>query len=49
MVFMSSPKPTEMTVRNFLLKELEKGEVKVSSEVSYVTPIGRLVPDMLLR
>jgi hypothetical protein len=40
--------PTEMTVRNFLLKELEKRSVKVSTERSYSTPIGRLVPDVLL-
>jgi hypothetical protein len=38
-----------MTIRNFLYKELEKREVKVESERSYNTPIGRLVPDMLLR
>jgi type I restriction-modification system DNA methylase subunit len=37
-----------MTVRNFLLKELEKRGVKVDTEISYATPIGRLVPDMLL-
>ena len=46
---MSSSRPTEMTIRNFLHKELEKREVKVESERSYNTPIGRLVPDMLLR
>jgi len=38
-----------MTVRAFLLKEMEKRSVKVSAEISYTTPIGRLVPDMLLR
>jgi len=37
-----------MTIRNFLLKALEKRGVKVDTEVSYTTPIGRLVPDMLL-
>lgn len=37
-----------MTIRNFLLKELEKRGVKVNTEVSYTTPIGRLMPDMLL-
>jgi len=37
-----------MTIRNFLLKELEKRGVKVSTEMSYTTPIGRLMPDMLL-
>ena len=40
--------PTEMTIRNFLSKELEKRSVKVSTEWSYTTPIGRLVPDLLL-
>ena len=37
-----------MTIRNFLLKELEKRGVKVNTEMSYTTPIGRLMPDMLL-
>jgi type I restriction-modification system DNA methylase subunit len=37
-----------MTIRNFLLKELEKRGVKVDTEVTYTTPIGRLMPDMLL-
>ncbi len=46
---MGVPKPTEMTIRNFLLKELEKRGVKVATEISYTTPIGRLMPDMLLR
>jgi hypothetical protein len=41
--------PTEMTIRNFLTKELEKRTLKVTTEWSYTTPIGRLVPDMLLR
>jgi len=45
---MGVPKPTEMTIRNFLLKELEKRGVKVNTEISYTTPIGRLMPDMLL-
>ena len=45
---MGIPKPTEMTIRNFLLKELEKRGVKVNTEISYTTPIGRLMPDMLL-
>jgi len=40
--------PTEMTIRNFLLKELEKRGVQVNTEISYTTPIGRLMPDMLL-
>lgn len=46
---MSSSLPTEMTIRDFLLKALEKRSVKVTTEWSYSTPIGRLVPDMLLR
>lgn len=46
---MSSSVPTEMTVRSFLQKELEKRAVKVETERSYTTPIGRLVPDLLLR
>ena len=46
---MSSSLPTEMTVRDFLTKALEKRSVKVTTEWSYSTPIGRLVPDMLLR
>jgi len=37
-----------MTIRSFLLKELEKRGVKVNTEISYATPIGRLMPDMLL-
>jgi hypothetical protein len=41
--------PTEMTVRDFLLKALEQRQVKVSTERSFITQIGRLVPDMLLR
>lgn len=45
---MSSSVPTEVTIRNFLTKELEKRAVKVTTEWSYTTPIGRLVPDMLL-
>ena len=40
--------PTEPTIRKFLLKELEKRGVKVLTEMSYASPIGRLVPDMLL-
>jgi hypothetical protein len=46
---MGVPKPTEMTIRNLFLKELEKRGVNVNTEISYTTPIGRLMPDMLLR
>jgi len=45
---MSSSLPTEMTVRNFLIKALEKRAVKVQTEWSYSTPIGRLMPDLRL-
>jgi hypothetical protein len=38
-----------MTVRSFLQRELEKRALKVETERSYTTPIGRLVPDLLLR
>jgi len=37
-----------MTIRNFLMKELEKRGIKVNTEISYRTPIGRLMPDLLL-
>jgi len=43
------PKPTEMTVRSLLLRELEKRGVKVNAEVSFSTPVGRMMPDMVLR
>ena len=46
---MSVPKATEMTIRNFLMKELEKRGIKVNTEFSYTTPIGRLMPDLHLR
>ena len=45
---MSSSLPTEMTVRKFLTNALEKRAVKVQTEWSYSTPIGRLAPDMRL-
>ena len=37
-----------MTIRKFLTKELEKRGIIVNTEISYKTPIGRLMPDMLL-
>jgi len=38
---MSSSRPTETAIRNFLRKELEKREVKVESERSYKrAPVG---------
>jgi len=46
---MNVPKPTEMTVRSLLQKELEKRGVKVTPEISFVTPVGRMMPDLVLR
>jgi len=43
------PKPTEMTVRALLQRELEKRGVKVTPELSFVTPVGRMMPDLVLR
>jgi len=38
-----------MTIRNFLMKELEKRGIKVNTEMTYKTPSGRrLMPDILL-
>jgi hypothetical protein len=45
---MSCSLPTEMTIRNFLTKALEKRAIKVQTEWSYSTPIGRLMPDLRL-
>ena len=45
---MSRSLPTEMTIRNFLTRELEKRAIKVYTEWSYTTPAGRLVSDMRL-
>jgi hypothetical protein len=38
-----------MTVISLLLRELEKRGVKVNPKVSFVTPVGRMMPDMVLR
>lgn len=47
---MSVPRSTEMTVRSLLQKELEKRGVKVTPEVTFVTPVGRrMTPDLVLR
>ncbi|MEM2935928.1 MAG: hypothetical protein QW231_01980 [Candidatus Bathyarchaeia archaeon] len=46
---MSVPRPTEMTIRSLLLRELDKRGVKVTPEVSFSTPVGRMMPDALLR
>lgn len=46
---MSGLRPTEMTIRRLLLKELEKRGVKVNPEISFMTPIGRIMPDAVLQ
>jgi hypothetical protein len=46
---MGVPKPTEMTVRDLLQEESRKRGVTVVPEFSVSTPVGRLVPDMLLK
>jgi len=46
---MSVPRPTEMTVRDLLQEELRKRGVTVIPEFSVSTPIGRMMPDMLLK
>jgi len=40
---------TENTVRNLLLKELEKRGVRAATEVVYRTPVGVMKPDALLQ
>ena len=37
-------RPTEYTVRELLIEELKKRGVKVTPEISFVSPVGRLVP-----
>ena len=46
---MTFPRYTENTVRNLLLKELEKRGVKAATEVSYKTPLGMIKPDAFLQ
>jgi len=41
-------KPTEYIVRQLLIEELKRRGVKVTPEISFVSPVGRLVPDLLL-
>ena len=42
-------RPTEYTVRELLIEELKRRGVKVTPEISFVSPVGRLVPDLLLQ
>ena len=46
---MAFPRFTENTVRNLLLRELEKRGVKAATEVTYRTPVGLMKPDALLQ
>ena len=47
--FMGVSRPTEMTIRDLLQEELRRRGVTVVPEFSVSTPVGRLVPDMLLK
>jgi len=47
--YLGVAKPTEMTIRDLLQEELRKRGVTVIPEFSVSTPVGRLVPDMLLK
>ncbi len=40
---------TEIMVRQFIIEELQKKDIKVSEHPSYTTPRGRLEPDLLLQ
>ena len=42
-------RPTEYTVRQLLIEELKSRGGKVTPEISFVSPVGRLVPDLLLQ
>jgi len=46
---MGVPRPTEMTVRDLLQEELRRRGVTVVPEFSVSTPVGRMMPDMLLK
>ena len=46
---MGVSRPTEMTIRDLLQQELRKRGVTVMPEFSVQTPIGRLMPDMVLK
>ncbi|MFQ6086460.1 MAG: class I SAM-dependent DNA methyltransferase [Candidatus Bathyarchaeia archaeon] len=46
---MGVPRATEWTIRDLLQEELRKRGVKVVPEVSIATPVGRLMPDMVLK
>ena len=46
---MSGIRPTEMTIRDLLQEELRQRGVTVIPEFSVSTPVGRMMPDMLLK
>ena len=46
---MSGIRPTEMTIQDLLQEELRRRGVTVIPEFSVSTPVGRLMPDMLLK
>jgi len=46
---MGVPRATEWTIRDLLQEELRKRGVTVVPEVSFDTPFGRLMPDIVLR
>jgi len=46
---MSGLRPTEMTIRDLLQEELRRRGVTVVPEFSVSTPVGRMMPDMLLK
>jgi len=46
---MGVSRPTEMTVRDLLQEELRRRGVTVVPEFSVQTPVGRMMPDMLLK
>lgn len=46
---MGVPRPTEWTTRDLLQEEVRKREVTVVPEISFDAPLGRLVPDIVLK
>jgi len=46
---MSGLRPTKMTIRDLLQEELRRRGVTVVPEFSVSMPVGRMMPDMLLK
>ena len=42
-------KATELTVQDLFQEELRRRGVRVASQVSFETPVGRMQPDIVLR